>query len=589
MPEQLPLAPQLALEAQSAEKPRVRPVSASVTSSSIARRKELGAFYTPPAMAEKLVEWAVQSPDDHVFDPSFGGLAFLRAAGGRLVQLGAAAKDTALQLHGMELDSEAFRAATSPGDTDVPTDGLLLGDFFASQPCKSIPLCQAVVGNPPYIRYQEFKRSSAAAHRITERAGIRLTRLASSWAPFLIHATAFVAPGGRMAQVLPAELLHAQYAGGVTDFLRRSFSRVTIAIFDERVFPGALEEVVLLFADDRGDRCDAEIQLLSCDSLDDLTLEKLDVPLKRPPSGRSGERFGRDKLLVQLLPSGTQDLYRALCESDEVARMGDLAEVNIGAVTGANDFFLLADIEAEGFAPDLLRPAVSKAMQIRGARYSQEDHDQLAAAGRKAQLLVARADMPPAVIATAEAHLAAGREAGIHNRYKCRTRDPWWAVPLPRRAVPDLLLTYCASEHPRLVLNEAGVVQTNTIHGVHVNALSDGPALAAGFFNSLTLLSAELVGRSYGGGVLKLEPTEAERLVIPSLDPDVANLLPEVDRRIRDRDLDSALNLVDPVVLGSGLGMSDAEIRKIRAGAARLRARRRSRSSRRNDPMLPVG
>lgn len=541
------------------------------------RRKELGVFYTPPAMAEKLIEWAVGSPSDHVFDPSFGGLAFLRAARSRLMKLGASESDIARQVYGMEVDTEAYSVAMS-SDAGIPSDHLLLGDFFTSEPGAPIPPCQAVVGNPPYIRYQEFRRSSARAHRIAERAGIQLTRLASSWAPFLIHATAFVAPGGRMAQVLPAELLHAKYAGEVTDFLRRKFSRVTIAVFEERVFPGALEEVVLLFADDRGDGRDADIQLLSSASLNDLKLDKLEELPARPASKRSRGRVGRDKLLVQLLPPATQSLYRKVSARAEVAQLGDCAEVDIGAVTGANDFFLLAESETEELASELLHPAVSKAIHIRGAQYAPADHEQLIASGHKGLLFVARKDTPTSVIATAAAYLEAGRKAEVHTHYKCRVREPWWAVPLPRRGKPDLLLTYCASEHPRLVLNNAGVLQTNTIHGVYVNTALCGAALAAGFYNSLTLLSAELVGRSYGGGVLKLEPSEAERLLIPPIRPDVEGLLPEVDGLIRERNLESALDLVDSVVLRSGLGLSDAEIRKIRDGAARLRSRRQSRS-----------
>jgi len=566
---------------ESAEKPRVvrlMGTSAETSAVNLARRKELGAFYTPPAMAEKLVEWAVRSSQDHVFDPSFGGLVFLKSAWNRLQQLGASAGDAGDQVHGIEIDAEAHSAAISRESTDLLPQRLLLGDFFVSEPGELIPRCQAVVGNPPYIRYQEFGRSSTVAHRIAKRAGVHLTRLASSWAPFLVHAAAFVAPGGRMAQVLPAELLHAQYAGGVTDFLRQGFSRVTIVTFEERVFPGALEEVVLLFAEDRGDNRDAELKLLSCASFDDFELGKLEEPPVRRSSKCSPNQGGRDKLLIQLLPASTQALYNEVRECDAVTRLGACADVDIGAVTGANDFFLLTDDEAKTLASELLHPVVSKAMHIRGARYGLDDHEQLAVAGRKMQLFVARASTPPDVIATAEPRLEAGRKAGIHTRYKCRVRDPWWAVPLPRRGQPDLLLTYCASEHPRLVFNDAGVLQTNTIHGVYVHAPPDGKALTAGFYNSLTLLSAELVGRSYGGGVLKLEPTEAERLLIPHVTPDVASLLPEVDRLIRERDLEGALELVDPLVLGLGLNLTEAEIRELRAGATRLRARRRSRS-----------
>src|SRR5262249_5338207 len=134
--------------------------------------------------------------------------------------------------------------------------------------------------------------------------------------------------------------------------------------------------------------------------------------------------------------------------------------------------------------------------------------------------------------------IAVGEEAGVPEGYKCRIRKPWWSVPIPKRGVADLLLTYFASENPRLVLNEAGGLQTNTIHGVYLKTPTDPAALAAGFYNSLTLLSAELVGRSYGGGVLKLEPTEAGSLILPPVPENLGDRLEEVDALIRDRKIE---------------------------------------------------
>ncbi|MGH9280111.1 MAG: class I SAM-dependent methyltransferase, partial [Acidimicrobiales bacterium] len=69
---------------------------------------------------------------------------------------------------------------------------------------------------------------------------------------------------------------------------------------------------------------------------------------------------------------------------------------------------------------------------------------------------------------------------------------------------------------PRLVVNAAGAVCTDTIHRVRVRPGVDAAELAASFDHPLTWAFAEVLGRSYGGGVLELEPTEAEALpVVP--------------------------------------------------------------------------
>jgi hypothetical protein len=57
-------------------------------------------------------------------------------------------------------------------------------------------------------------------------------------------------------------------------------------------------------------------------------------------------------------------------------------------------------------------------------------------------------------------------------------------------------------------------------------------SLVAAFHNSLTLLDAELEGRSFGGGVLELVPSEIARLSVPfpnALD----EKLPELDSLYR--------------------------------------------------------
>lgn len=108
----------------------------------------------------------------------------------------------------------------------------------------------AVIGNPPYIRYQDFSGracSKARAAALAQR--VALTALASSWAAFTVHAASFLTSGGRMGLVLPAELLSANYAAPVREYLLRHFTAVRLVLFVERVFPDVQEEVVLLLAE----------------------------------------------------------------------------------------------------------------------------------------------------------------------------------------------------------------------------------------------------------------------------------------------------------------------------------------------------
>ena len=559
-------------------------MEAALTTSKRSRKKTLGAYYTPPEIAAAMVQWAVRDAGDHVLDPSFGGLAFLHAAHRRLGELGADAAAQGLQLHGCDIDPDAHDAALAEPDLPVDARRLARDDFLTTRPAQGLPRCQVVVGNPPYVRYQ--LSDAAAGQRAAEAAGLTVSRLSSIWAPFVAHSVQFVADGGRLAYVLPAELLHAQYARQVLEFLCSRFASVTLALFERRVFPGALEEVVLLLCDGAGDTCPEPV-VVSFTDLDDLAARGLPARPAAPSRNADARQAGRaartvhDKLLSRLLPAATRDLLGDLLADDRVQALGTLASVDIGAVTGGNGFFLLTadQARADGLDPALLREAVSKAMHVAGCRLGEQDVRRLRAAGAPMQLLTISRDATAAQLASARTTLERGARDGIDRRYKCRVRDPWWSVPIPGDGPPDLLLTYCAAEHPRLVLNAAQVLHTNTVHGVRVRNGVDAAALATTWNNSLTLLSSELVGRSYGGGVLKLEPTEAEAVVLPTPVRDDA-LLRRVDERVRARDLAGVLEAVDRVALGEGLGLSDDEVAVLRDGAEQLRARRRARGKR---------
>lgn len=97
-------------------------------------------------------------------------------------------------------------------------------------------------------------------------------------------------------------------------------------------------------------------------------------------------------------------------------------------------------------------------------------------------------------------------------RYKCRVRAPWYVVP--NVAPPDMFLAYMSTDHPALARNDAGCVCSNAVHAVRLNANASAEQVLARWNRPLTHLSCELEGHPLGGGLLKLEPREAARVVL---------------------------------------------------------------------------
>ena len=107
---------------------------------------------------------------------------------------------------------------------------------------------------------------------------------------------------------------------------------------------------------------------------------------------------------------------------------------------------------------------------------------------------------------------------------------------------------------------------------------------AASFYSSLTGLSIELSGRGYGGGLIKLEPSDANMLLMPNLESitgstvtKIDDSLSQVDAELRTQTDDGIWEGLDELILLQSLGLSIEESRMIQQEYMRLRDRRMNR------------
>lgn len=536
-------------------------------------RKARGAFFTPKPITEHMVRWAVRSADDRVMEPSAGDAEFLVAAVERMRDLSGSAsyrpRVDGVEIHARSAEVGRQRVYDAGGDADITTS-----DFFAVSPSDGGNY-DVVIGNPPYIRYQDFTGASRTRARAASlAAGVPLTGLASSWAAFTVHSALFLKRGGRLGLVLPAELLSVNYAAPVRRFLFDRFRSVDLILFDEQVFPEAEADVVLLLAEGYGEGpTDHAVfhQTQNASSLTGVSEGKPWTPLD--PA---------DKWTGSTVDPNAVEPLRTLRETGAFTDLEAWGDTTLGIVTGNNKYFTLTPKRAQDLGlntDELLRLSPPGSSHLRGLTLTSPGLRRLGENGKATYLFMP--GNPPSQ--AARKYIADGERTGVNLAYKCRIRKDWFRVPTIKPA--DLLLTCMNADTPRLTTNSARAHHLNSVHGVYLTAglrKLGMQLLPIASLNSITLLNAEMVGRTYGGGILKIEPREADRWAMPAptlvrqRTEQLRKLKPKVTRLLAAGRLMEAVELVDGALLVEPGLVSVERLQQVRSARERL-ARRRAR------------
>ncbi len=466
-----------------------RPVK---TRGQTSERKLRGSYYTPDPLVDACLALAlarVHGSATRWLDPSAGDGAFVRGLSRRGL-VGA--------LTGIEIDEQAA-AACEQARVQAGCSGAVVHDSFfrwlAHDECEF----DVVVGNPPYVRYQFLDASEReSAERALARLELAAQGVANAWVLFVVLALARLREGGSFALVLPFELIATGSAGLVREFLLRECEALVLELIPRGRFGAIVQDVVLVAGRRAAPAQQRRIELREGEACWSWTLA-----------------IGPEPWTRYLLEPAALAAYEHACGLACVQRLGELARIQVAVVTGANEYFTvddatLARYELHAWA----RPLLAKTSHALGLRVTPDDVAQAGRAGAPTHLLDFAAGPEPA--GAALDYLREGEALGLPTRFKCRTRSPWYAVPHVQRG--RLLLPKRSHRHHRLLLNEAEVYTTDTIYRGEPLAGVDARDLVAAFHGSLTLLSAELEGRTYGGGVLELTPSEIARLVVPRCD-----------------------------------------------------------------------
>lgn len=535
-----------------------------------------GGFYTERFIASFLVRWVNASKPSSILEPSCGDGVFLSEIEEQHIT--SIKQITACEIN--EVEAEKAKQRTNLPARIINTDFLRWYLFQG----RNEDRFDAVVGNPPFIRYQYLPNGQQLlAQEIFRQLKLPFTKHTNAWVPFVLASIRLLRPGGRLAMVIPSEIFHIPHAKSLRRYLAEQCAKILILDPEEIWFNDTIQGTVLLLAEKKREISETGrgVAVIRVTNRQMLTVDPECYFHKAVyTNGVTIE----GKWMPLFLSQSERALIEQVKENDRVKRFSEIASVDVGIVTGANKFFLVPDSIVKEYAlGKWAHPMFGRSYHVKGIIYSEDDHNTNKQSGLPANFLWFQEEEIEELPSSVRQYLDIGMNQKINTRYKCRTRPVWYTVPSVYTAPIGMLKR--ANNYPRLILNRAKAYTTDTAYRIQPISI-EPESLVLGFINSLTCLTAEIEGRHYGGGVLELVPSEIERLLIPKIKASSAELA-ETDLRFRNTDDHLGfLQKQDARVLGE-IGLTKNEQESLHSAWLRLRNRRHRIPSDEDEQTLP--
>jgi adenine-specific DNA-methyltransferase len=469
--------------------------------------REKGQFWTPDWIAEAMVGYVIADSSDHIFDPAVGAGAFFHAAKSLATTL-----HRRIELLGTELDPEALRQAQQSGLSSDDLAKVQIKDFVLNPPRDSF---KAIVANPPYIRHHRLSSEVKSKLRaLGEKiVGASLDGRAGLHIYFLLRALQLLARGGRLAFIMPADTCEGIFAQTLWRWITRNYRLDGVVTFEYQASPFPKVDTNPIIFLIRNDKPVETFSWVRCtqpntEQLKAWTLSGFEICGKALDIQRREISEGLETGLSRPLLSEQSNGYV----------LGDFAKVMRGIATGANDFFFVTSEQAGalGIPDDFLINAIGRTRDVTGDVINAENLRALDADGKPTLLFSPDGrpidHFPKAV----QEYLRKGERAGIHKKTLIATRRPWYKMEV--RPAPPFLFAYLGRRNARFIRNAAKVVPLTGFLCVYPRR--NDPAFTSKLWKVLqhpeTVANLSLVGKSYGGGAIKVEPRSLERLPLPS-------------------------------------------------------------------------
>lgn len=537
-------------------------------------KKLRGGYYTPHSITDFICKWAITKPTQTVLEPSCGDGNFIESAIQRFIELGVPKNELYGLIKGIEvIEVEAEKSKERAAKYGLNSTTIIHSDFFNYiSNANGEAHYDVVIGNPPFIRYQNFpEKHREVAFKMMKKMDLSPNKLTNIWVPFLVISASKLNSFGKLAMVIPAELFQVKYAAETRVFLSKFFPRITIVTFKKLVFADIQQEIIILLCE-KDVKSSKGIRVVEMNSLQDLeifdinTVQKTDVKVLE---------HSTEKWTKYFLNEDEIKLLRKIKSDERIKPSSDIMDVDVGIVTGRNEYFMLTkELVKKWELNAYTTKVVTKSNHFKGIVFTEDDFEKNSDDNYPAHLFLPENKAFSLLPKECREYITYGEKMGFNNGYKCRIRKNWYITP--SMWTPDAFVLRQVGDYPKLILNKTEASSTDTIHRVRFKTKVKPEIIALSFLNSLTFAFSEILGRSYGGGVLTFEPTEIEEIPLPLLLEHKIDFQ-EIDALIRKRKIEEAMDIVDKELLIKQLNFSEAEVAMFRSIWKKLADRRNGR------------
>lgn len=511
-------------------------------------QKLRGAYYTPLALVETMVKWFSSDKSiKTILEPSCGDGIFIDViVNMELIQ----------QIHNItaiEIDKDEAEKLQD-NFKDFKNIKILNYDFFDYYENEKEKKFDLILGNPPYIRYQYLEESQRRImSNLLVSQGMKANKLVNTWVGFMVACVNLLSDKGKIAFVIPAEILQVAYAEDLRLFLANRLSKITIITFKELVFQN-IEQEIVVFVGEKGNEKKG-IRIVELNNLDDLNTFDVDT------NGFQKLQHVHEKWTKYFTSTTENELISKIRKDKRFQKMSKCALINVGITTGNNKYFSINDSTVKEYAlENVVRPLIGRSAHAHSIYFEKADWNENVVTGKAAYLI----DFPGIEYEKyPEKHkeyICRGEKNNENKGYKCSIRDRWYRIPSVW--IPDAFFLRRNNLYPKFVLNCCDAVSTDTMHRIKFTDGVEPERIILSYYNSISFAFTELCGRSYGGGVLEILPREVGNIILPNLNSipleQIQRFLKEVDHIVRaDEPIEKALDIVDKEILVASLGVED--------------------------------